>query len=49
MGQASTDKMKHLVKNRQSVVAVVGHGAGRADALSQAIPSIFHYPQRTQR
>lgn len=49
MDQASTDKMEDLVKNRQSVVPTVGHRGGWANTLSQAIPSVFHDAQRTQR
>lgn len=49
MDHASTDKVEHLVKNRQSVVARVGQRGGWADTLPQAIPSVFHDAQRTQR
>lgn len=49
MDQASTHKMEHLVKNRQSVVPTVEHRGGWANALSKAIPGIFHDSQRTQR
>lgn len=49
MDQAPTDKVEHLVENRQSAVATVGHRGGRADTLSQAIPSVLHNAQRTQR
>lgn len=49
MDQVSTDKLEHLVKNWQGVVATVGHSSGWADTLSKAIPSVFHDAQRTQR
>jgi len=47
--QASTYKVEHVVKNWQRVVAIVGHGGGWADTLSQAIPSVLHDAQRAQR
>lgn len=47
--QASTDKLERLVQDGQSVVAAVGHGGGRADALAQAIPGVFHDAKRAQR
>lgn len=47
--RAATDKLERLVQDGQSVVAAVGHGGGRAYALAQAIPGVFHDAKRAQR
>lgn len=49
VSQTSADELETLVQDGQSVVAAVGHGGGRADALPQAIPGIFHDAKRAQR
>lgn len=47
--RAAADKLERLIQDGQSVVAAVGHGGGRAYALAQAIPGVFHDAKRAQR